>query len=157
MSKLFKIILICLLTFFVAETSYAQKKSKGENYHENQTPFGKKRKEKRNQSKALSKRGGGGLFKKKFSAGNADAFASNSVRGKRGFFSRLFSGGGSSSKNASLRKTRPGKTQNKEQSQLFKRNRTKTKNNNSGFLHRQNKDRSAKRKRGNAVFSKKKR
>lgn len=154
MSKLFKIFLISFLTFFVTETSFAQKK-KGENYHENQTPFGKKHREKKNQSKALSKRGG--LFKKKYSAGNADAFAGNSVRGRKGFLSKIFSGGSSSSKNASLRKTRPGKTQNKEQSKLFKRNRTKTKNNNSGFLHRQNKDRSAKRKRGNSVFSKKKR
>jgi len=157
MSKLFKIFLISFLTFFVAENSFAQRKGKGENYHENQNPFGKKSKERKNQSKALSKRGGGGLFKKKHSAGNADAFASNSVRGRKGFLSKIFNGGGSSSKNASLRKTRPGKTQNKEQNQLFKRNRTKTKKNNSGFLHHQNKERSAKRKRGNSVFSKKKR
>lgn len=155
MGKLFKIFLISFLTFFVVENSFAQRKGKGENYHENQNPFGKKSKEKKNQSKALSKRGG--LFKKKYSAGNADAFAGNSVRGRKGFLSKIFNGGGSSSKNASLRKTRPGKTQNKEQSQLFKRNRTKTKKNNSGFLHHQNKERSSKRKRGNAVFSKKKR
>lgn len=133
---------------------YAQKRK--ENYHENQNPFGRKKKEKKNQSKALSKRGGGGLFKKKHSAGNADAFASNKISGGRGFMYKIFHGGGSGSKNASLRKTRPGKVQDKENSRLFKRNRTNNKKRNSSFLHKQNKERSSKRKRGNSVFAKKK-
>jgi hypothetical protein len=143
-----------LLSMMVALPAFSQRQK--ENYHENQNPFGKKKKEKRNQSKALSKRGGGGLFKKKHSAGNADNFASNRISGGRGFFYKMFHGNHSGSKNASLRKTKPGKVQDKENSRLFKRNRTSTKKRNSGFLNKQNKDRSSRRTRGNSVFHKKK-
>lgn len=140
----------------VSLPAFSQRKK--ENYHENQNPFGKKKKEKKNQSKALSKRGGkgGGLFKKKHSAGNADAFASNRISGGRGFFYKIFHPGGSGTKNASLRKTKPGKVQDRENSKLFKRNRTSTKKHNSGFLNKQNKERSKRRTRGNSVFHKKK-
>lgn len=156
MSKLVKIFFVLTIAFFAVESSYAQKRSKGENYHENQNPFGKKRKEKKNQSRVRSKRGG--LFKKNSSAGNADAFAGNSIVGRKSFISKIFGGGGSSnSKNASLRKTKPGKTQNKEQSKLFRKHSNNNKSKNSRFLHRQNKERSSRRSRGNAVFHKKKR
>jgi hypothetical protein len=137
----------------VAPSAFGQRK---EGYHENQNPFGRKKKEKRNQSKALSRRGGGGLFKKKRSASNADAFANNSVRGGHGFLYKLLHPGGGT-KNASLRKTRPGKVQNHENSRLFHRHTTKNRNRNGSFLKKQNKERSSRRPRGNNVFHKKKR
>jgi hypothetical protein len=138
----------------VAFPAFSQRKK--ENYHENHNPFGRKKKEKKNQSKALSKRGGG-MFKKKRSAGNADAFAGNRISGSHGFLYKIFHSGSSGSKNASLRKTRPGKVQDRENSRLFKRSRTGTKKRNSSFLHKQNKERSSRRSRGNNVFHKKKR
>jgi hypothetical protein len=138
----------------IAPAAFGQRK---ENYHENQNPFGRKKKEKKNQSKALSKRGGGKLFKKKRSAGGADAFASNRIRGGHGFLFKVLHPGGGGTKNASLRKTRPGKVQNRENSKLFHRHTTNNKKRNSGFLKKQNKERSGRRTRGNNVFHKKKR
>jgi hypothetical protein len=155
MNLSFRIITLLLFVLFFALTSHAQKKNKGANFHENQNLFGSKKKEKGNQSRALSKRGG--LFKRKFSAGNADAFASHKVTGGRGLFSRLFNSGGQNSKNASLRKTRPGKIQNREQSKLFGKYHTNNKKRNNAFLHKQNKRRKMSRVRGNSVFAKRKR
>src|ERR1700761_7930732 len=92
------------------------------NYHEN-TKGGRK-KEGRNTSNAVSRRGG--LFKRKKSAGNADAFASNRASGG-GFFHKMFHSKSSAPRNASLRKTKPGKVQNREQKGLFKRQASKHK------------------------------
>jgi hypothetical protein len=118
------------------------------NFHENSK--GGRKKESGNQtSNAVSKRGR--LFKRHKSAGNADAFASNSARGGGGFFHRLFHGkGGSESRNASLRKTKPGKTQNREQGGLFKRIVSPKKSGNEKFQGRQRKERAKNRSRGNS-------
>lgn len=148
-----RILFFLLLSLAIVSPAFSQKK---ENYHENQNPFGKKKKERKNQSKALSKRGGGGLFKKKHSAGNADAFANNSIRGGRGFLSKIFGGGSASSKNASLRKTKSGKSQRKEDSALFKRSRSSNKKKYSGTQQKERKHRNKTRERGNSVFHSKK-
>ena len=150
-----RIIVLVLFMLSMAYTSYAQKKNKGSNFHENQNLFGSKKKEKRNQSNALSKRGS--LFKRKFSAGNADAFAGNKITGGKGFFAKLFRPGSKNERNASLRKTRPGKIQNREQSKLFGKYQSNNKKRNSAFLHKQNKRRKMSRVRGNSVFAKRKR
>ena len=122
------------------------------NFHENSK--GGRKKESGNQtSNAVSKRGG--LFKRHKSAGNADAFASNSARGGGGFFHKLFHGkGGSESRNASLRKTKPGKTQNREQRGLFKRIVSPKKSGNEKFQGRQRKERAKNRSRGNSFSNK---
>ena len=130
--------------------SYGQRKR--ENFKENHAPFGGRKKERRNQkgAKVFAKRGGG-MFSRKKSGGNADAFASNSMRGKKGFLSSIFNGGGKT-RNASLRKTKPGRVQNSEQRQLFNRHRTSGKNRHEKILKKQNKLRSGRRTRGNDVF-----
>ncbi|MEO8761191.1 MAG: hypothetical protein ABI388_07725, partial [Bacteroidia bacterium] len=85
--------------------------------------------------------------------GNADAFASNRASGG-GFFHKIFHGDGSRApRNASLRKTKPGKVQNHEQKGLFKRNASKHKLGNEKFQSRQRKERSRNRSRGGS-FSK---
>jgi hypothetical protein len=147
------ILIVSLLTLCCALPSYAQKsRNPDKKFRENHSPFGKKKKEKHNQH---AKRGGG-LFRKGRSKGNADAFASHSISGRRGFISRMFHGSGSGApKNASLRKTKPGKTQNKEQAGLFKRNRTKNKNYHANIQRSQKRDRDKRRVRGNSVFHKK--
>ena len=121
------------------------------NFHENSK--GGRKKENSNQtSSAVSKRGG--LFKKNKSAGNADAFASHRASGG-GFFHKLFHGGGGSGapKNASLRKTKPGKVQNREQKGLFRRIVSPKKSGNENFQKRQRKERAKNRSRGGS-FSK---
>ncbi len=132
-----------------ASLNLAAQKSGGEN----QNPFGHKKKEKKNQRASRSSKGS--IFKRKSSKGNADAFASNSIRGKRGFLAGIF--GGNKSKNASLRKSKPGKVQEREQSRLFRKNSTAKKNGHRATQKKQNRSRSNKRTRGNAVFAKKKR
>jgi len=120
------------------------------NFHEN-TKGGRK-KENGNQTTAKRHHG---LFKKRDkSAGNADAFASNSVRGGGGFFHKLFHGKGSESRNASLRKTKPGKVQNREQGGLFRRHQSSKKAGNEKYLKRQKKERSRNRSRGSSFSSK---
>jgi len=121
------------------------------NFHEN-TKGGRKKESSNQTSNAVSKRGGG-LFKKNKSAGNADAFASNSSRGGGGFFHKIFHGNGSQS-NASLRKTKPGKVQNREQKGLFRRNQSDRKAGNEKYLKRQKKERSKNRSRGSSFSSK---
>ena len=86
MKLLIKISFLLFLFLFGFNSVYAQKKVKGSNFHENQNLFGGKKKEKSNQSKALSKRKS--LFNRKFSAGNADAFASNKLTGGKGLFAK---------------------------------------------------------------------
>lgn len=125
------------------------------NFHEN-TKGGRKKENGNQTSNAVSKRGHRGLFKKNRSDGNADAFASNSVRGGGGFFHRLFhgKGGGSETRNASLRKTKPGKVQNREQGGLFRRHQSAKKAGNEKFLSRQKKERSRNRSRGSSFSAK---
>lgn len=110
---------------------------------------GGRKREHRNQ------RGGGfRLFKKTRSGGHADAFARGGH--KRGFIARVFGkkrDGGA----WVYKRTNPGKKQNREQAQLFSRNRTKNKKYRDGILASQNRKRSATRDRGNASFSKRKR
>jgi len=155
MKFLTNISFILFLIFFGTNVIYAQKKNKGSNFHENQNLFGGKKKEKSNQSKALSKRKS--LFNKKFSAGNADAFASNKLTGRKGLIAKLFKPGSQYGRNASLRKTRPGKIQNREQTKLFGKYQSHNKKRNNAFLSKQNKRRNMTRVRGNSVFSKRKR
>jgi hypothetical protein len=102
---------------------------------------GGRKREHRNQRKSSSK------FKRKPSAGNADAFA-------RGGSNRR-----SSRKKTSswvYRPTPTSKKQRKEQRFLFKRFKTKGGKFNESFLSRQNNDRSKGRVRGNKVFHKRK-
>jgi hypothetical protein len=124
------------------------------NFHEN-TKGGRKKENGNQTSNAVSKRGGG-LFKRNKSAGNADAFANNSIRGGGGFFHKLFhgKGGGGESNNASLRKTKPGKVQNHEQKGLFRRNQSAKKAGNEKYLKRQKKERSKNRSRGSSFSAK---
>lgn len=136
------------LFLFMPHTGSAQG-----NFHEN-TKGGRKKESSNQTSGKVSRRGG--LFKKRSkSAGNADSFASNSIRGGGGFFHKLFHGGkgGSESRNASLRKTKPGKVQNREQKGLFRRNQSARKASNEKYLNRQRKERSKNRSRGSS-FSK---
>jgi hypothetical protein len=120
------------------------------NYHENSK--GGRKKENSNQtSGTLSKRRG--LFKRNKSAGNADAFAANRASGGGGFFYKLFHGGGGGgreTKNASLRKTKPGKVQDREQAGLFRRIVSPKKAGKEGFLKRQRKERAKNRSRGSS-------
>lgn len=144
------ICLFLLLTFLGVDFVYGQAKRGREKFRENHSPFGGRKKERRNVkgSKVFARRGG--LFKRGMSRGNADAFAANSIRGKRGIIAQIF--GTSKGHNASLRKTRPGKVQNREQRSLFKRHRTMGKNRHERILKRQNRLRSGRRTRGNDVF-----
>lgn len=100
---------------------------------------GGRRREHRNQKR------GGGMFKSKHSAGNADNFARGS--GRR-----------SSVKNSawSMRHSRPGSYSSKDQRNLFSRARTKGKVYRHNVLAKQNSDRARKRIRGNKVFQHKK-
>ena len=144
MRKLLTIILFAIGFFLLTpHVSFSQG-----NYHEN-TKGGRKKESGNQTSKTLSKRGR--LFKRNRSAGNADAFASNSTRGRGGFFHRLFHGRNSSeSRNASLRKTKPGKVQNREQRGLFKRIVSPKKAGNEKFQGRQRKERAKNRSRGSS-------
>jgi hypothetical protein len=159
--KRFLGIFVLLGLFLLAPSAMlAQKRAAKEDFKENHTPFGQRKKEKRNQkgtSNSIAKRGG--IFKKKSrSGGNADAFARNSITGGRGFMYKIFHPGSSSQpKNASLRKTRPGRVQDREQHKLFHRLMTPNKGRHERIQSRQRKERSRNRKRGNAVFASPKR
>ena len=159
-----RILIIALLGglfFLVPQVSLAQKKTVKENFKENHNPFGKRKKERKNQkgtSNAVAKRGG--IFKRfsSKSSGNADAFATHSIRGgSGGFVYKLFHPNGGSAKNASLRKTKPGKVQNREQSKLFHRLMSNNKGRHERIQGNQRKERHRNRKRGNDVFPTKKR
>ena len=147
--------------FLLPVYSFAQKAKKESSFKENHTPFGKRKKEKRNQkgtSGKISRGGGFALFKKRTrSKGNSDAFAKNSTTGGRGFMYKLFHPNSGSPKNASLRKTKPGKVQNREQHRLFHRLFTKNKGTHERIQKNNRKERTRKRKRGNDVFADKKR
>ena len=108
---------------------------------------GGRKKEHRNQ------RGGGmRLFKRSKSSGHADSFAKG---GKRGFIARIF-GGKKDGSAWVYKRTNPGVKQNREQGQLFTRNRTKAKRYRDGIIAQQNKRRDATRVRGNTSFGKRK-
>ena len=150
--KLNKGILLCaVMSVLFCMPMFSQRVTKPEKFSENHSPFGRKKKEKSNQRRGLF----AGRFKRGKSQGNADDFASHTVGAKHGLLSRIFKG--NSDKNASLRKTKPGAHQNKEQSTLFRRNRTKNKNDHDRINHMQNKERKKKRVRGNDAFKIKKR
>ncbi len=152
------ILLFGSLFFLVPDSLLAQKRAVKENFKENHTPFGRRKKEKKNQkgtSNAISRRGG--IFKRKGSNGNANSFASNSISGSKGFFYRILHPNRGTARNASLRKTKPGKVQNKEQSKLFGRLFTKNKARHEMIQSKQRKERKRNRKRGNNVFPNKKR
>ena len=142
---------LTVLGLMVFAPVYAQKVTKPEKFSENHSPFGRKKKEKRNQ--------GGKLFtfsfKRNKSHGNADNFASHSSGSKHGIFTRIFKS--SNDRNASLRKTKPGSEQSKEQNKLFRRSRSKNKNDHDRVNHAQSKERKKKRVRGNDSFKVKKR
>ena len=151
--KMNKAIFLCIaLSLVFCMPMFSQRTTKQENFSENHSPFGRKKKEKGNQH---------GLrlfnfsFKRAKSNGNADHFASNSAGGKHGFFTRIFKAKGEN--NASLRKTKPGSNQNKEQRSLFKRSHSKNKNDHERVSSMQKKERSKKRIRGNDSFRIKKR
>jgi len=159
MRKLLIITLLGGIFFLFPQVSLAQKKAIKENFKENHSPFGTRKKERKNQkgtSNSISKRGG--IFKKwSKSNGNADAFASNSMSGGKGFMYKLFHPNGGGQKNASLRKTKPGRVQNGEQPKLFHRLFTNNKARHENIQGRQRKERHRNRKRGNDVFPDKKR
>jgi hypothetical protein len=98
--------------------------------------------------------GRGKLFSFKKSTGHADAFAKGGR--KQGFISRIFRGNKSGGAWV-YKKTNPGKTQNREQRQLFSRNRTKGKRYTDQVIAQQNRRRDATRVRGSQSFSKRKR
>lgn len=134
--RLFRLFAVLLLLLAIGATTPIMAQAKG----------GRKR-EHRNQKSR------GSLFHRKKSAGHADAFAKGR---KKGFIAKLFRG----KKNSGAwvyRKTNPGLKQNREQAQLFKRNRTKAKSYRDGILARQNKKRSESRVRGSSSFNKRKR
>ena len=134
--KLLRLFAVLFLLLAVGATTPIMAQAKG----------GRKR-EHRNQ------RSSGSLFHRKKSMGHADSFAKGR---KKGFIAKLFQG----KKNSGgwvYRKTNPGLKQNREQAQLFRRNRTKAKSYRDGILARQNKKRSESRVRGSSSFSKRKR
>ena len=159
MGRIFIIELLGSLFFLVPETLFAQKKTGKEDFKENHTPFGRRKKERKNQkgtSNSISKRGG--IFKKwGKSSGNADAFATHSISGGRGFMYKVFHPNGGQTKNASLRKTKPGRVQNREQPKLFHRLFSNNKARHEKIQGKQRKERRRNRKRGNDVFPDKKR
>ncbi|MGZ3891978.1 MAG: hypothetical protein ACXVPV_02120 [Bacteroidia bacterium] len=161
MKRVLLIVFMGSLFFLVPQLGWAQKKTVKENFKENHNPFGGRKKEKRNQrgtSNAVSKRGG--IFRKfSKSSGNADRFASHSMTGGKGFMHKLFhpNSGMGSPRNASLRKTKPGRVQNREQSKLFHRLMSNNKGRHERIQKSQRTQRSRNRRRGNEVFPKKKR
>ena len=156
-----RVLIIALLGgifFLFPQMLLAQKKTTKENFKENHNPFGGRKKERKNQkgtSNSISKRGG--IFKRSRSSGNADAFANHSMTGGKSFFYKLFHPNSGTTRNASLRKTKPGKVQNREQPKLFHRLMSNNKARHEKIQGRQRKERHRNRKRGNAVFADKKR
>lgn len=139
---------IYFLLFSIALTVpvFAQK-----NKNETENPFGRKKKEKKNQ-KVFSKRAPG-VFSRKKGRGNANQFANHRISGKKSFVTMIF--GQRSTHNASLRKTKPSKK--KEDNKLFKVAHTNAKRDRTNHLLNHNRKREKNRKRGSDVFSRKKR
>lgn len=150
-----KHVLLLLLIAILGSSNfiYGQRKSKNEGFKENHSPFGKRKKERSNQ-RFFSRRAGKGLFNfsRNRSRGNAESFANHRIIGKRGFFASLFRS--KHSGNASLRRT---KTARREDSKLFRRHHTRNKISFRKKQERQSRKRERSRKRGNVLFSKRKR
>lgn len=133
------------------EYSFGQSKSKKENFKENHSPFGRRKKEKKNQ-KRLSR--GGSLFRRHSSGrGNANQFAAHRILGRKSFLASLFNT--NHNNNASLRKTKPASRH--DERALFKRQRTGAKNQHTKIQKKQQRRRDSTRKRGNVLFQKRKR
>jgi len=151
MGRYTSIALLLGFFFLLPDLSHAQKANKESSFKENHTPFGKRKKEKRNQKGTAGKISRGGsfsLFKKRTkSRGNADGFASHSITGGRSFMYRVFHPNNGATKNASLRKTKPGKVQNREQKNLFQRLTTRNKLKHESIQSKNRKERARKRKR----------
>ena len=150
----FLIFLVLFCLFYSSNSIFAQRKSRSEGHSENHSPFGRRKKERRNQ-RFFSKRAGLGFFsflRGKRSRGNSERFANNRIIGKRGFFASLF--GSRHGGNASLRRT---KTARREDRNLFRRHHTKSKISFRKRQDRQGRRRERTRKRGNVLFSKRKR
>ncbi|MBC7863987.1 MAG: hypothetical protein IAF38_13505 [Bacteroidia bacterium] len=143
-------IFFLLLGLISATPALAQRKTRKEGFKEDHNPFGRKKKERKNQKG--SRRTGGLFSKKAHSKGNADSFAGNRISGRKSFLSSIF--GGRKSSNASLRKTKPAKKN--EDRALFKRHRTNGKKSHESKLGKQNRKREKTRRRGNDVFARKK-
>lgn len=145
------IILIFVFLFFSVENSFSQAKTRKENFKENHSPFGRRKKEKKNQ-KRLSR--GGSLFRRQSSGrGNANQFAAHRILGRKSFITSLFNT--RHNNNASLRKTKPASRH--DERALFKRQRTGAKNQHARIQRKQQKRRDSSRKRGNVLFQKRKR
>lgn len=159
MSRLAALAFVSGLLMILSSPLTAQKKASKENFKENHNPFGKKKKEKRNQKGTSGRIRRGGLFAKHHrSMGNANAFAKHStLRGGGGLVYKIFHPFAGGERNASLRKTRPGKVQNREQKKLFKRLMTTSKGRHEKIQKRQRRERQRGRRRGNEVFNRKKR
>jgi hypothetical protein len=150
MTKRIWIFFVFLGLMISAGSAYAQKKTRKEAFKENHSPFGRKKKEKKNQ-KVFKKRGGR-MFARRSNQGNSNTFASNRIIGKKGFFENVF--GPKAGRNASLRKTKPAKKS--ENKALYKKERTRAKNYHRAKQQKQNRKREKTRKRGNVLFAKKK-
>lgn len=147
----FRNLALLLIFFSTAGAVFSQQKSRKENFKENHSPFGRRKKEKKNQ-KVFSRRGGL-LRRVSGQRGNANFFASNRILGRKNFFESVF--GARHSSNASLRKTKPAGKH--DERALFKRQRTSAKNQHTKVQQKQGRKRDSSRKRGNVLFQKKKR
>ena len=98
-----------------------------------------------------NQRGGGSIFKRSHSEGNADKFARGA--GRKGLFARLFK---KDRPSWVYHSTKSGKAQKRETRRLFTRFRTKGRVYNEQILAKQNSDRARKRVRGNGSFNKRK-
>ncbi|MFN5183027.1 MAG: hypothetical protein ACK5D5_08380 [Bacteroidota bacterium] len=150
-----KTIVIFLVSIFIGTGNFlfSQSKRRSEGFKENHSPFGRRKKERSNQN-VFSKRKGGffaRLFSGRKSRGNAESFANHRIIGKHGFFSNFRS---KRSGNASLRRT---KTARREDRNLFHSRNTKSKISFRKRQVKQSRRRERNRKRGNVLFSKRKR
>ena len=147
------IALLFLFSLGLNNFVFGQNRNRSEGFKENHSPFGRRKKEKSNQ-KFFSKRAGGGIFRLfgRSSKGNSESFANNRIIGRKGFFASAFRS--KHSGNASLRRTKSAK---KDDKNLFKRNRTNSKISFRKKQDRQGRRRERTRKRGNVLFSKRKR
>lgn len=144
-------LLFLLLIVAMSGTVSAQRKSGKESFKENHSPFGRRKKEKKNQ-KTVSR--GGSLFKRHTTErGNANRFAAHRILGKKSLLAYIFNA--HHTNNASLRKTKPASRH--DERALFKRQRTSAKNQHHRIQQKQQRKRDSTRQRGNVLFQKKKR
>ena len=133
-------IFLLMMFFVISGSLFCQQKSRKENFKENHSPFGRRKKEKKNQ-KAFS--GRGSLFRRgSTQRGNANLFASHRILGRKNFFESFF--GVRHASNASLRKTKPASKH--DERALFKRQRTSAKNQHTKVQQKQRRKREVSRK-----------